>query len=68
MDAYSHIEQRSRESSYVRIHEFAGNAKVAEFHNTFSREENIWWLDIAVNGPSSMEVSQTLEDLFRVGD
>jgi hypothetical protein len=56
MDAHSHIEQRARKGPHIRVHEFAGNAKVAQFHNALSREEYVGRLDIAVNGPSSMEV------------
>ena len=63
--AYRHIQAGARESASHRVDELAGHAEIAQFDDTFSRQEDIRRLDVPVNRLLGVQVRKSLQDLQR---
>ena len=60
---YRHVETRAREGACHGVDKLARDTEVAELHDAFAREEDVWRLDVAVDGLLLVQVGKALQDL-----
>ena len=63
--AYGHVKAGSCERTSQRIHEFTRNTEIAEFDDSFPRQDDIRWFDISMNRLFGMKVGKALQNLQR---
>ena len=60
---YRHVETRASKGACHGVDKLARDTEVAELHDAFAREEDVWRLDVAVDGLLLVQVGKALQDL-----